>query len=315
MADASGPRAYLGAARASRSACHGRRAPPGATRGTPSRQPSGRGDGGLMSPKALVVDDDAEIREMLAEYLATQGFEVLTAANGLEALLRVKRERPAAIVLDLMMPRLGGLETLKRIRAFHPAAKVVIVSGRLDDEVRRQALALGAAGVLDKPVALADLVAALGQPEPAPRRPTEPPAGRAETREPPAAPAAEPGRILIVDDEPETCTVLSDLLALLGYSARAVPSGAAAVREIVAAPPDVVLLDINMPGLSGIDALPTIRALAPQAAVIMVSGTEDAATAKRALAYGAFDYVVKPIDQTYLRRAIETALLTPQPEV
>ena len=269
-----------------------------------------------MSPKALVVDDDAEIREMLADYLTTQGFEVLTAANGLEALLRVKRERPAAVVLDLTMPRLGGLETLKRIRAFHPAAKVVIVSGRLDDEVRRQALALGAAGVLEKPVALADLVAALGHTEPAPRRPAEPPAaGRAETREPPVAPAAEPGRILIVDDEPEMRTMLSDLLALLGYSAREVSNGAAAVREIVAAPPDVVLLDINMPGLSGIDALPTIRALAPQAAVIMVSGTEDAATAKRALAYGAFDYVVKPIDQTYLRRAIETALLTPQPEL
>jgi len=76
-----------------------------------------------------------------------------------------------------------------------------------------------------------------------------------------------------------------------------------------------VLLDINMPGLSGIDALPTIRALAPRAAVIMVSGTEDAASAKRALAYGAFDFVVKPIDHAYLRRAIETALLTPQPEL
>ena len=268
-----------------------------------------------MSPKALVVDDDAEIREMLADYLATQGFEVLTAANGLEALLRVKRERPAAVVLDLMMPRLGGLETLKRIRAFDPAAKVVVVSGSLDSEVRRQALALGAAGVLEKPVSLADLMAALGETAPAPRRPTQPPAERAETREPPVAPAAEPGRILIVDDEPEMRTMLSELLALLGYSAREVSNGAAAVREIVAAPPDVVLLDINMPGLSGIDALPTIRALAPQAAVIMVSGTEDAATAKRALAYGAFDYVVKPIDQTYLRRAIETALLTPQPEL
>src|SRR5436309_15150511 len=133
-----------------------------------------------MPRKALVVDDDADIRDMLAEQLTTHGFEVLTAGNGLEALLHVKRERPAVVVLDLMMPRLGGLETLKRIRAFHPAAKVVVVSGSLDSEVRRQALALGAAGVLEKPVSLADLVAALGQPEPAPRRPAEPPADRPE---------------------------------------------------------------------------------------------------------------------------------------
>jgi DNA-binding response OmpR family regulator len=89
------------------------------------------------------------------------------------------------------------------------------------------------------------------------------------------APAAEPGRILIVDDEPEIGAMLSDLLTLKGYSARAVPDGGAAVREIVAAPPDVVLLDINMPGLTGIDALPTIRAVAPRVVVIMISATED----------------------------------------
>jgi DNA-binding response OmpR family regulator len=73
-----------------------------------------------MPGKALVVDDDADIREILAEQLATHGFEVLTAGNGLEALLHVKRERPGAVVLDLAMPRLGGLEALKRIRAFLP---------------------------------------------------------------------------------------------------------------------------------------------------------------------------------------------------
>jgi len=129
------------------------------------------------------------------------------------------------------------------------------------------------------------------------------------------APAAEPGRILIVDDDPEIGAMLSDFLTLKGYSARAVPDAAAAVREIVAAPPDVVLLDISMPGLSGIDALPTIRAIAPRAVVIMISATEDAAIAKRALAYGAFDYLVKPIDLTYLRRSIETALLMAQPEL
>lgn len=213
------------------------------------------------------------------------------------------------------MPRLGGVEALRRIRAFHPEAKVVIVSGHLDSEVRRHALALGAAGVLEKPVSLADLLVALGETERPPRTATEQRGERSGMRETPVAPTAEPGRILIVDDEPETCAMLSEFLTLKGYSARSVPDGAAAVREIVAAPADVVLLDIAMPGLSGIDALPTIRALAPGAVVIMISATEDAATAKRALAYGAFDYLVKPIDLTYLTRSIETALLMAQPEL
>ena len=264
-------------------------------------------------PKALVVDDDTDVRDTLAEQLTMHGFEVITAANGLEALLHVKRQRPSVIVLDLMMPRLGGLEALKRIRAFHPEAKVVIVSGRLDGEVRRQALALGAVGVLEKPVSLPDLLRALGETERPTRTPTEPVGERSGTRE--RARAAEPGRILIADDEPGICAMLSEFLTLKGYSARSVPDAAAAVREIAAAPPDVVLLDINMPGLSGIDALPAIRALAPRAVVIMISVTEDAATAKRALAHGAFDYVVKPIDLQYLSRSLEAALPMAQPEL
>jgi DNA-binding response OmpR family regulator len=268
-----------------------------------------------MRLKALVVDDDAEIRELLAEQLTAHGFEVLTAGNGLEALLHVKRERPGVIVLDVLMPRLGGLETLRRIRAFHPEAKIVIVSGSLDSDVRRQALALGAAGVLEKPVSLADLLVALGETERPARLPTEPRSEGSRTREPPVASTAEPGRILIVDDDPELRAMLSDFLTLKGYSAEAVPDGAAAVREIVAASPDVVLLDINMPGLSGLDALRTIRAVAPRAVVIMVSATEDDVTAKQALAYGAFDYVVKPIDFQYLSRSIEAALLMARPEL
>jgi DNA-binding response OmpR family regulator len=268
-----------------------------------------------MRRKALVVDDDTDVRETLAEQLTMHGFEVLTAGNGLEALLHVKRQRPAVVVLDVMMPRLGGLEALRRIRALHPEAKVVIVSGHPEGEVRRQALALGAAGVLEKPVSLPDLLVALGETERPARTHTEPLDERAGTGESPVAPAAEPGRILIVDDDPEIGAMLSDFLTLKGYSTQAVPDAATAVREVIAAPPDVVLLDINMPGLSGTDALPTIRAVAPRAVVIMVSATEDAATAKRALAYGAFDYVVKPIDFQYLSRSIETALLMARPEL
>ena len=109
----------------------------------------------------LIADDDPEIRGVIGEYLQSNGYEVLEAKNGLETLLHVKRSRPNAVVLDLMMPRLGGLDALKRIRPFDPEIAVIVVTGTSDPELEQQALVLGAAAVLTKPLALADLLAAV----------------------------------------------------------------------------------------------------------------------------------------------------------
>src|SRR5205807_7252958 len=86
-----------------------------------------RVEGGLV--RVLIADDDADVREVLVESFQDAGFEVLQASNGLEALLCVKRDRPDAVVLDLMMPRLGGVEALKRIHAFNPGIRALVVTG------------------------------------------------------------------------------------------------------------------------------------------------------------------------------------------
>lgn len=113
--------------------------------------------------KVLLVDDDEALREVLSEYLATKGFEILHAEHGLETLLQVKHERPGLVVLDLGMPRLGGVDTLKCIRTFDASIKVVVVTGATDPQLREQALALGAVRILTKPIALTDLDEALGR--------------------------------------------------------------------------------------------------------------------------------------------------------
>jgi DNA-binding response OmpR family regulator len=255
---------------------------------------------------ALVVDDEPEISAILAEFLTLAGFDVRQAANGLEALLCVKRERPRLVLLDLHMPRLGGLDALKRIRAFDPSVKVVVVTGNPDPELERQALALGAAMVLLKPMNPLDLAAVLGvvgsrdAPSPRPAAPPSPPE--------PVMQRAAAGDILIVDDEPEVRAMLEEFLARQGHRARSVGDAVAALRVIGQEPPDVVLLDIEMPGLSGVEALPGIRAIAPDTRVIIVSGTANVETSKRSLAQGAFDYIVKPIDLAKLAQSVKTAV-------
>lgn len=255
--------------------------------------------------RVVIADDEEEIRDLLAEYLQTHGWETFRAANGLEALLHVKQQRPAAVVLDLNMPRLGGIDALKRIRTFDPTIVVVVVSANADDNMRMQAEALGVKAILDKPLDLVQLLAALGGDVPAavPRAA----AVEAPVASEAAAPPARRRSVLVVDDDPDVRGVLEEFLALKGYHVRVSPDGAAAVRELAASAPGVVLLDVEMPGLSGVDALPTIRAMAPATAVIMVSGTVNVELAKRALAAGAFDYVTKPVDLPRLLESIETA--------
>jgi CheY-like chemotaxis protein len=253
--------------------------------------------------RVLIADDDADVREVLVESFRDAGFDVLQAANGLEALLCVKRDRPDAVVLDLMMPRLGGVEALKRIHAFNPGIRALVVTGALDAELHRQATLAGAAGVFAKPVSAATLVAALAGPAPATApKPAEP------SPAPVAAKGGPTGRVLVVDDNPEVRTMLEDVLTSLGYATRTAADGATAVRAVLTEPPDVVLLDVYMPGLSGVGALPTIVALAPNAKVIMISGTSNEDVLKRSLAFGAHDYVTKPFEISSLSRALETAL-------
>jgi len=253
--------------------------------------------------RVLIADDDADVREVLVESFRDAGFDVLQAANGLEALLCVKRDRPDAVVLDLMMPRLGGVEALKRIHAFNPGIRALVVTGAIDSELHRQATLAGAAGVFAKPVSAATLVAALAgpAPSPAPQRAAPTPA--------PAAPSGAPtNRVLVVDDNPEVRAMLEDVLTSLGYATRTAADGATAVRAVLTEAPDVVLLDVYMPGLSGVGALPTIVALAPNAKVIMISGAANEDVLKRSLAFGAHDYVTKPFEISSLSRALETAL-------
>ena len=254
-----------------------------------------------MAKRVLIVDDDPEIRDLIAEFLGERGFEVLQAGNGLEALLQVKHARPDGVILDIQMPRLGGLEALKRIHTFDANIAVVIVSGIADEEIREKARAFGAKAVLEKPVVLSELLTALGIAAPPP-----PPAPVEVSTAPAGSPATV--QVLVVDDEAEIRSMLQEFLSLKGYGVRTAPDGPGAIREIVRIAPDIILLDIDMPGLSGVETLPTIRSLAPHAAVIMVSGSTDTETSKLALARGAFDYVTKPIDFTYLTQSVETAV-------
>jgi CheY-like chemotaxis protein len=260
----------------------------------------------LTSGVVVVVEDDPDLLEIYVTYLEGKGFSVARAANGLEALLQIKRLRPTSVVMDLLMPRLGGLEALRRIKAFDPSIRVVIVTGAEDPALPQQALALGASAVLKKPVEHEALLAALTAVSPSGSPVADAPKTVAAV--PPTGPVLA-GRVLVVDDEAEIRALLEEYLAPKGYRVRSVADGAAALREVIDEAPDVILLDVDMPRLGGIEALTAIRGIAREVRVIMISGKASLEIAKLALAYGAFDYIAKPFDLDHLSEVVAAAFL------
>jgi DNA-binding response OmpR family regulator len=119
-----------------------------------------------------------------------------------------------------------------------------------------------------------------------------------------AGPSDAPKRILIVDDDPEIVEVLRQFLVKMKYAVQTVTNGEDAVASLVLEAPDLVLLDINMPGMDGIEVLKHIDRSIP---VMIVSANTEGAPAQ-ALKYGAFAYIPKPFDFTYVEQLVPLAL-------
>ncbi|MCF8035988.1 MAG: response regulator, partial [Desulfobacteraceae bacterium] len=82
-----------------------------------------------MFPTILIVDDEESILKSLSGILTDEGFEILTAANGYEALKCIEEQGPDLVLLDIWMPGLDGIETLKEIKNQHPHVQVIMITG------------------------------------------------------------------------------------------------------------------------------------------------------------------------------------------
>ena len=100
----------------------------------------------------LLADDDVDILDLLGEYLAAQGYLVTAVQSGAAALQVIKGHRPDIVLLDLWMPEMDGLTTLRRIVAADPTLPIVMVTGNQDDSVTAFALRSGACDYVPKPL-------------------------------------------------------------------------------------------------------------------------------------------------------------------
>jgi DNA-binding NtrC family response regulator len=125
--------------------------------------------------------------------------------------------------------------------------------------------------------------------------------------EPHPGPDGARSRVLVVDDEQDIIDILREHLSKT-FDVDTATDGRTALSAVRANPPDVMFLDIHMPGVNGVDVLKSVKELDPTIAVLMVTANTDNTLAAEALERGAFSYVPKPFDLRYLDHLVAAAL-------
>lgn len=270
--------------------------------------------------RVLVVDDEPQNLELVEAILAPAGYEVLLASNGEEALALTNDKQPDLIILDLMMPGLSGFEVCARVK-MHPqtgGVPVLFVTALSQSGDKERALAAGGDEFLMKPFQRAELLARVEALTKVRRLNRDLDRALAYLHEmelaghdtQPRKPAAPPGAgtILVVDDEPLPRQLFSDMLREAGYVTHEASNGHQALEIAQQDNPDVILLDIMMPGISGLDVLGKLGELTPDSPVIIVTANPTSENAIAALRLGAFDFIVKGFKSEVMLATVSRAL-------
>jgi DNA-binding NtrC family response regulator len=116
-----------------------------------------------MAEKVLIVDDEQDFLSIMAERMQNRGMEVVTATSAAEALRKLEEESFDAVLLDLMMPEMGGIEALQVMRKKQPEVQVIFITGHPSVSKGVEAMKLGAMDFLSKPVDLTELTEKIKQ--------------------------------------------------------------------------------------------------------------------------------------------------------
>ena len=262
--------------------------------------------------KILIVEDNASMRSLLSTLFKSQGHTVVGELdNGNSVLDDIHRLRPQVVCLDYHLPGKNGLALLKEISTDYPDIDVVFMTGSEDSEIEKQAADAGAAGFLRKPFGQKQIIDELQQISALRQQAmaTESTAGTAAAtaaataKQGPASGGRKaPRTAVLVDDNSSIRLLLKGILVDYGLDVVGqAANGEEAIHAAEAHQPSVLFLDVNMPILSGLEALPRIRAASPRTAVVMVTGNATRELVQQAAGLGACGYVVKPVRPAYVQ--------------
>ena len=253
----------------------------------------------------LVVDDERLICDLFRTVFACHGHDVLTASTGREALDLFEQHRPQFTLLDLHVNDPGGIEALKQIRALDPQAAVMILTELGTEKLESQARELGATDFLNKNLSLDVLTKAVERALKKPVQARPPSLVPGENPQLERSEMGEAESILVVDDEPQIRDLLKGYLSVWGYQVRVAQDGPHALSLVDLEIPQLIILDMNMPGMNGVEVLRNLRAKQYAGWVILLTGSQDEKLLKEALDIGSVDLMAKPVDLERLLLAVQ----------
>jgi DNA-binding NarL/FixJ family response regulator len=259
--------------------------------------------------KIVIVDDDKAMRAVLRAICEGEGHEVSADfGDGYVLLDYVMNHHPDVVCLDFNLPGANGLELLASLDVSANQVDVVMITGSDDPELKGAAANAGAKGFIRKPFEQAQIIAELkdieqgrriaaqaaSAPEPEVVEPTAPVAAVEPARK--VAPGVTPRTAVIVDDSASVRLLLKGIFEEIGIRVVGIAAnGREGVEAVKRNPPAMVCLDVDMPIMTGLEALPLIRAASPQTKAVMITGNAGRAIVEAAVAGGAKGYFLKPI--------------------
>ena len=231
--------------------------------------------------RVFIVDDNQDFAESLALLIEGRGYEVELAFSGEEAIAKFRQQNFDITFMDVKLPGMNGVESFLEIRKFKPSARVVMMTGYSVEQLLEQAVEHGAWGVLNKPLDIHKVLEIID--------------------------CIKPDGILIVDDDPDFVESIRDLLTRDGYTTFVARNGREAIERIRVDDVDILILDLRMPILGGLETYLELKKMGRAIPTLIVTAyAEESPSAVDELrSLSVTGILRKPFDPRKLLAAVE----------
>ncbi len=265
--------------------------------------------------KIVIVDDDKAIRALLRALCESAGHTVTAEFDsGANLVAHVCSQQPDVVLLDYQLPGANGLELLVALDTDANHADVVMITASEDPDLEGHAADKGATGFIHKPINEAQFHAELQSIEETrriaakgsvPHAPTATPGGSVSPGKP------HPNAAVIIDDSGSVRFLLKGILEGIKVHVAGLAANAKEGLHLVAkVRPAMIFLDVEMPGMNGIEAMPHLRQASPGSAIVIITGNASRTIVEAAAAAGAKGYFLKPVRPAKVEEFV-TRLLSP----